>query len=99
MMIHDDFKIGTIFRCGDGVWRCTDVGTRTIVAIRIDRVRVGSTDPAKDGMTLGYLEASAQGWFKGPPYGVAELSFDEEDLFSCEPATVWDASAPRQAET
>lgn len=27
------FKIGTEFTCGDKLWRCTDVGSRTVVAI------------------------------------------------------------------
>jgi len=31
---HSDFKIGTIFRAGGGRFLCTDVGQRTIVAIR-----------------------------------------------------------------
>jgi len=31
---HSDFRIGTIFRSGSGRWLCTDVGQRTICAIR-----------------------------------------------------------------
>lgn len=34
-MKHEEFKIGTKFVCGVRVWRCTDVGTRVITAIRI----------------------------------------------------------------
>jgi hypothetical protein len=33
---HSKFKIGTEFLTGSGRWRCTDVGTRTIAAIRLD---------------------------------------------------------------
>jgi len=35
-MKHSDFHIGMAFTTSDGEfhWRCTDVGTRTIVAIR-----------------------------------------------------------------
>jgi hypothetical protein len=29
-----DFSIGTIFRTGSGRWLCTDIGSRTVVAIR-----------------------------------------------------------------
>lgn len=36
-MIHADFQIGTEFLTEAGRWRCTDVGTRTIAAIRLDR--------------------------------------------------------------
>ena len=34
-MRHEDFKIGTEFKTDTGIWRCTDVGTRTIIAIKI----------------------------------------------------------------
>jgi hypothetical protein len=36
-----DFKIGGEFWCDGRQWRCSDIGTRTVVAIRIDRVEVG----------------------------------------------------------
>jgi hypothetical protein len=35
-MKHSDFKIGTEFLTGSGRWRCTDLGMRTIIAIRLD---------------------------------------------------------------
>jgi hypothetical protein len=35
-MKHSDFKIGREFMTAAGRWRCTDVGTRTIAAIRLD---------------------------------------------------------------
>ena len=35
-MRKSDFQIGTEFFTGAGKWRCTDVGSRVIVAIRID---------------------------------------------------------------
>ena len=35
-MKKSDFCIGTEFFTGAGKWRCTDVGTRVIVAIKID---------------------------------------------------------------
>jgi hypothetical protein len=35
-MKHSDFFIGREFLCGDGRYRCTDIGTRTIAAIRLD---------------------------------------------------------------
>ena len=35
-MKHSAFKIGMEFMTGSGRWRCTDVGTRTIAAIRLD---------------------------------------------------------------
>lgn len=35
-MKRSEFQIGTEFFTGAGKWRCTDVGTRVIVAIRLD---------------------------------------------------------------
>jgi hypothetical protein len=35
-MTRSDFWIGREFLTGAGRWRCTDVGTRTIAAIRLD---------------------------------------------------------------
>ena len=70
---HQDFAIGLEFETYTGRWRCTDVGTRTIVAIKIS---------AYDDLT----------WFNGPPYAVAELVFDEDDL---EGETCW---RPRMSE-
>ena len=32
------FQIGTTFTTGPALWRCADVGTRTLVAVRIDKV-------------------------------------------------------------
>jgi hypothetical protein len=35
-MKHSDFKTGTEFLTETGRWRCTDVGARTIAAIKLD---------------------------------------------------------------
>ena len=35
-MQHSDFNIGLEFHTAAGRWRCTDVGSRVIVAIRLD---------------------------------------------------------------
>lgn len=47
-MKHTDFQIGTEFFTASGKWRCTDVGSRVIVAISLEpreMVRL-STDPS-----------------------------------------------------
>ncbi len=36
-MKKEDFKIGQEFFTDTGKWRCTDIGTRTIVAIKLDK--------------------------------------------------------------
>ena len=77
-----DFTLGMTFWCGGRQWRCTDIGTRTVIAIRIDSVAVRSNVPELC-RTLNYDEAKADGWFSGPPYAVAESVFDEYDLEGC----------------
>lgn len=84
-MTHDEFRIGRLFRCGGGEWRCTDVGSRVIVAIRLDKVEKVNMDHHKVVTeTLSFREALDEGWFLGPPYMVAERVFDENDMDGCE---------------
>jgi|SRR6267142_95085 len=35
-MEHEEFTIGIEFMCGGKRWRCTDKGTRTVIAICLD---------------------------------------------------------------
>ncbi len=84
-----EFYIGLEFVCSGRRWRCTDVGSRVVVAIRVDEVTIGSVDPAtgeRGQRTVAGEEAERSGWFRGPPYSVAEAVFDEDDLEGCEPA-------------
>jgi hypothetical protein len=81
-MEHCEFKIGGEFWCDGRQWRCTDIGTRTIVAIRLDHVEVGS-DARQRRRILSRAEAEAEGWFNGPPYAVVERVFDEYDIEGC----------------
>lgn len=77
-MEHSEFKIGGTFWLGEKPWRCTDIGSRTIIAISLGRV--------KDLLLAGRLEevdAASDGWFNGPPYAVVEIVLDESDLPGC----------------
>ncbi len=84
MMEHKDFQIGQEFWSAERLYRCTDVGTRTIVAIRIDQVKVAGTSPELH-RTLDRKTAEVDGWFNGPPYPVPETVFDEDDMPICTP--------------
>jgi hypothetical protein len=85
-MEHSEFRIGCEFRTPTGRWRCTDVGTRTIVAIRIDLVESTTiVDGRRVRRYLNQVEADLEGWFNGPPYALAERVFDEDDILGCEP--------------
>lgn len=35
-MNHTEFRIGLEFHTATGRWRCTDVGTRVVIAIRLE---------------------------------------------------------------
>lgn len=75
-MKHSDFKIGMEFKADIGRYRCTDVGTRVIVAIKL----------ATDNEPADTIQARDRaGWFRGPPYPLAEQVFDEFDQEACEP--------------
>ena len=72
-MKPSDFSIDTEFSIAGGRFRVTDIGTRTVIAIKISEVHTN----------LGLLDGSKaqqDGWFNGPPYAVAETVFDENDL-------------------
>ena len=80
-----EFRIGSEFVCG-GRWRCTDIGTRVVIAIRVDQAtitRMSPDDPASL-RTISGDEAEGMGWFEGPPYNVVERVFDEDEQSSCE---------------
>jgi hypothetical protein len=81
-MNHNEFVIGANFWCSGKLWRCTDIGTRVIVAIRLDRVDVESTSPELR-RTLVYAEAEAEGLFNGPPYAGVGSVFDEDCIPAC----------------
>ena len=84
-MKHSDFQIGCEFTTLVGRWRCTDIGTRVIVAIRIDLVETRSiVDGHPVRRYLTQEEADLEGWFKGPPYALAEVVFDEDRIVECQ---------------
>jgi hypothetical protein len=80
-MKHGEFRMGGTFWCGEQRWRCTDVGTRTIVAIRLDHTDVQHHPGSVQ--TIAFAGAEAEGWFNGPPYAVAEHVFDEDSIVDC----------------
>lgn len=81
------FRIGGEFMCDGKRWRCTDVGTRVVVAIRVDEATIArkSGDSPVTIRIVSGAEADAAGHFNGPPYGTVERVFDEDDREICEP--------------
>jgi len=79
--LKDRIDIGSEFITGAGRFRVTDIGSRVIVAIRIDEVSLSiqMEEGRVETEVLNQNEAEASGWFNGPTYAVAELVFDEDD--------------------
>jgi hypothetical protein len=85
-MRHEEFRIAQEFWCGGKRWRCTDVGSRVIVAICLEPHEVVSseTDPdAPDQRRESRYISDDPSWFKGPPYAVVEEVFDEYSIEAC----------------
>ena len=85
-MRRKDFHIGLEFSCGERRWRCTDVGSRVVIAIAIGPREIVHLEP--DPERLGkHIERrytkDDPTWYNGPPYAVAEQVFDEHSLEAC----------------
>jgi len=85
-MEHCEFHIGLEFWSGGKKWRCTDVGTRVVVAISLEPHEVveitsvgGNEDRAEERRYL----TNDPSWHVGPPYPVLEHLFDEDDQETC----------------
>ena len=81
-----DFRIGIDFWCGGRQWRCTDVGTRVVVAISLEPHEGLGHPPRAEGEHPGPIEhyvTDDPSWLVGPPYAVVEHVFDEGDLAAC----------------
>ncbi len=80
-MNHKEFSIGLEFYTATGKWRCTDVGTRTIVAIHLaSRLTISCYGAGEPFFVQGADDSS---WFNGPPYALDECVFDELDMGGC----------------
>jgi hypothetical protein len=85
-MGHNEFQVGVEFWCGGKRWRCTDVGSRVVVAISLEPHEVVDYVPSVDGALPSQLErriTDDPSWLTGPPYAVVECVFDEYDLPGC----------------
>jgi hypothetical protein len=86
-MKHSDFRVGHGFKTLSGNrWRCTDIGRRTIVAIRVDPVELPVIEDGHPRMRrLTQAKADQEGWFNGPPYKIPGVVLDEDDIADCVP--------------
>lgn len=85
-MQHSEFSMGLEFWCGGKRWRCTDVGSRVIVAICLEprnMVRLNLTSAGTSKRTKTRFISDDPKDLNGPPYGVVEIVFDEDDIQGC----------------
>ena len=83
-MILSEFKIGTPFYVAPLKYLCTDIGTRTVVAILMEPVEVINPSTGEVTAVLKEPQARAANLFKGPPYLLPEVVFDEEMMDACD---------------
>ncbi|TMB37448.1 MAG: hypothetical protein E6J55_25965 [Deltaproteobacteria bacterium] len=84
-MRHDEFRIALEFWCGGRRWRCTDVGSRVVVAVCLEPhevVTVTCSGAAMQRTTTPVMTGDAS-WLEGPPYALAEEVFDEHAMEGC----------------
>ncbi len=88
-MAHADFRIGTAFNSGGHIWLCTDVGTRTVIALRMGRAEVLNAGPPV-GREEGGSYDSSQG-------AHVESLFGEDDFPDCAPVALLAGSRPDES--
>ncbi|WP_082913596.1 hypothetical protein [Caballeronia udeis] len=65
---HSDFRIGTEFYTEAGLWRCTDIGTRTIVAVKVENGYPSPEHhpPFSDAVEMVFDEYDFDGLYRRP---------------------------------
>jgi hypothetical protein len=79
----NEFVIGEMFWTETGAFRCTDIGTRVVVAIKLGPRAVTRAEKANDEWQYTTRMDHDPSWLNGPPYAVAEIVFDENDRPAC----------------
>jgi hypothetical protein len=80
-----DFNIGESFWNETGEWRCTDIGSRVVVAIKLGPREIVRMDRVDGELRETRYMDDDPSWLNGPPYAVAEIVFDEYDFETCYP--------------
>jgi hypothetical protein len=78
-----EFVIGETFWTEVGAFRCTDIGTRVVVAIKLGPRAITRAEKVDDEWQYSTRMDDNPSWLNGPPYAVDEIVFDENDLPAC----------------
>ena len=82
-MKRSDFMIGETFWTQSGAFRCTDIGTRVVVAVKLGPREVSRAESVDGEFQIAKRIDDDPSWLDGPPYAVEEVVFDENDLAGC----------------
>ena len=82
-MEFNDFVIGETFWTQQGAFRCTDIGTRVVVAVKLGPREVSRAESVDGELRITRRIDDDPSWLKGPPYAVEEVIFDENELLGC----------------
>ena len=83
MMVLTDFVIGETFWTQSGAFRCTDIGTRVVVAVKLGPREVSRGESVDGELRIAKRIDDDPSWLNGPPYAVEETVFDESELLTC----------------
>ena len=78
-----DFVIGETFWTHTGAFRCTDIGTRVVVAVQLGPRVIGRAERLDGELQITKRIDDDPSWLNGPPYAVEEVVFDENELLGC----------------
>jgi hypothetical protein len=78
-----DFALGETFWTHAGAFRCTDIGTRVVVAVKLGPREVSRAESVDGELRITKRIDDDPSWLNGPPYAIEELVFDENELVSC----------------
>src|SRR5712691_1879321 len=78
-----DFAIGETFWTHVGAFRCTDVGTLVVVAVKLVPREIGRAEKVDGELRITKRIDDDASWLNGPPYAVEEVVFDENELLGC----------------
>jgi hypothetical protein len=75
--------IGETFQTDSGAFRCTDIGTRVVVATKLGLRSITRAQKVDDAWQYSTRMNADPSWLNGPPYAVEEVVFYEYDLPAC----------------
>ena len=80
-----EFVIGELFWTHTGAFRCTDIGSRVVVAVPLGGREIARAERVEGELRITTQMDDDPSWLHGPPYAVEEMVFDENAQLGCFP--------------